>query len=66
MAGSASAQDKWYNFLRNGTLSEDPVGGNYTNFTGRFGKTNKDEKGVVVDASYKGLVIKNGQKLIQK
>ena len=48
MVGTASAQDKWFNFLRNGTLSEDPVG-NFTNFTGRFGKTNKDEKGVVVD-----------------
>ena len=49
MVGTASAQDKWFNFLRNGTLSEDPVGGNFTNFTGRFGKTNKDEKGVLVD-----------------
>ena len=49
VAGSASAQDKWFNFLRNGTLSEDPIGGNFTNFTGRFGKTNKDEKGVVVE-----------------
>ena len=48
MVGTASAQDKWFNFLRNGTLSEDPVG-NFTNFTGRFGKTNRDEKGVVVD-----------------
>lgn len=49
MAGSVSAQDKWFNFLRKGTLSDDPVSSNFTNFTGRFGKTNKDEKGVVVD-----------------
>lgn len=49
MVGSASAQDKWFNFLRKGTLSDDPVSGNFTNFTGRFGRTNKDEKGVVVD-----------------
>lgn len=49
MVGSASAQDKWFNFLRKGTLSDDPVSGKFTNFTGRFGSTNKDEKGVVVD-----------------
>lgn len=49
MVGSASAQDKWFNFLRKGTLSDDPVSSNFTNFTGRFGNTNKDEKGVVVD-----------------
>ena len=49
MAGTASAQDKWFNFLRNGTLSEDPVGGKFTNFTGRFGAIGTDDKGVVVD-----------------
>ena len=49
MVGSASAQDKWFNFLRKGTLSDDPVSGKFTNFTGRFGSTNTDEKGVVVD-----------------
>ena len=49
MAGTASAQDKWFNFLRNGTLSEDPVGGKLTNFTGRFGAIGTDDKGVVVD-----------------
>ena len=49
MVGSASAQDKWFNFLRKGTLSDDPVSGKFTNFTGRFGSTNKDEKAVVVD-----------------
>ena len=49
MAGTASAQDKWFNFLRNGTLSEDPVGGKFTNFTGRFGAIGTDDKAVVVD-----------------
>lgn len=49
MAGTASAQDKWFNFLRNGTLSEDPVGGKFTNFTGRFGDKGTDDKAVVVD-----------------
>ena len=48
MAGSAFSQDKWFNFLRKGTLSDDPVG-KYTNFTGRFGNTGRDEKGVIVD-----------------
>ena len=47
MAGNAFSQDKWFNFLRKGTLSDDRVG-NFTNFTGRFGKTNKDEKAVIV------------------
>ena len=54
MAGTASAQDKWFNFLRNGTLSEDPVGGKFTNFTGRFGAIGTDDKGVVVDDSVDG------------
>jgi hypothetical protein len=49
MVGTASAQDKWFNFLRNGTLSEDPVGGKFTNFTGRFGAKGTDDKAVVVE-----------------
>jgi hypothetical protein len=54
MVGSAFGQEsgsdtQWLNFLRKGTLSDDPIGGGKTNFTGRFGKTNRDEKGVVVD-----------------
>lgn len=54
MVGSAFGQEsgsdtQWLNFLRKGTLSDDPIGGGRTNFTGRFGKTNKDEKGVIVD-----------------
>lgn len=54
MANSAFSQDNWFNFLRKGTLSDDLVSGNFTNFTGRFGKTNKDEKAVVVSDSLDG------------
>ena len=41
----------WYNFLRNGTLSEDvmPQNANYTNFTGRDGIDGIDRKARVVN-----------------
>lgn len=41
----------WYNFLRNGTLSEDvmPQNPNYYTFTGRNGIDGVDRKAVVVD-----------------
>ena len=48
MANSAFSQDNWFNFLRKGTLSDDPVTSKFTNFTARFGNKGIDEKGVIV------------------
>ena len=47
----------WYNFLRNGTLSEDvmPQNPNYYTFTGRNGIDGVDRKAVVVDDPVDGL-----------
>ena len=41
--------EDFINFLRKGTLTDDQVFDNFSTFTGRMGKTNADEKAVVVN-----------------